>query len=485
MNVRKAIGAATMALCVHLCAAPPASAQVTSAQVYGNVKDGQGGVIPGATLVLISESRNTKSAPVVSSTSGDFVFPNITPDTYTLEVTMTGFKTWRRPGIAVSPGDRVGVPSITLEVGGQTETVNVTAESPTIQAHSGERSFTVTTEAVENLPLQSRSFFNVALFAPGMGGRNDNNTNIGRLGGGGSTNFLMDGIGITDTGSNTIQLTMNVDAIAEVKVLTGSFQAEYGRASGMQIAAVTKSGTNRFRGGAYDIIRNSDWNSNSWVNKQNGNPKSTNVVKESDIGYTLGGPIGKPGGSNKLFFFFAQEWRPRETSGSIARFRVPTPAERAGDFSASRDNNGNVYNLIRDASLNLPCTTANTSGCFQDGGVLGRIPAGRLNQLGLAVLNFYPMPTTTGQETNTFNAINIASVVKQKQRQETYRVDYQIRRRCACRARWSGRTPRRWPTGRSRKGASASGTTGCSTGSTTWSTGCRSSPSSRPRSTTR
>ncbi len=418
------VGALALAGIAHLAVTSPAVAQVTSAQVYGTIKDGQGGVVPGATVLLVSETRGTRTAPVVSSETGDFVVPNVSPDTYTLEVSMSGFKSWRRPGIGVSPGDRIAVPAITLEVGGQAETVNVMAESPTIQAHSGERSFTVTTAAVENLPLQSRSFFNVALFAPGMGGRNDNNTNIGRLGGGGSTNFLMDGIGITDTGSNTIQLTMNVDAIAEVKVLTGSFQAEYGRASGMQIAAVTKSGTNRFRGAVYDLIRNSDWNSNSWVNKQNGNPK--NVVKESDWGYTIGGPIGKPGGNNKLFFFFAQEWRPRETSGSIARFRVPTPAERSGDFSQSRDNNGNIYNLIRDASTNLPCTTANISGCFQDGGVLGRIPANRLNPLGLAVLNFYPMPTSTGQETNTFNAINIASVVKQKQRQETYRVDYQI-----------------------------------------------------------
>ena len=418
------IGAIALIAIVHLVTAQPVSAQVTSAQVYGTIKDTQGAVIPGATLVLVSESRGTKSAPVVSSATGDFVFPNITPDTYTLEVSMSGFKGWRRAGIAVSPGDRIAVPAITLEVGGQSETVNVTAESPTIQAHSGERSFTVTTEAVENLPMQSRSFFNLALFAPGMGGRNDNATNIGRLGGGGSTNFLMDGIGITDTGSNTIQLTMNIDAIAEVKVLTGSFQAEYGRASGMQIAAVTKSGTNRFRGGAYALIRNSDWNENSWANQQNGNPK--NVVREKDWGYTLGGPIGKPGGANKLFFFFSQEWRPRETSGSIARFRVPTPAERSGDFSQSRDNNGNLYNLIRDASTGLPCTTTNTTGCFQDGGVIGKIPASKLNQLGLAVLNFYPLPTTTGQETNTFNAINIASQVKQRQRQETYKVDYQL-----------------------------------------------------------
>ncbi len=408
-----------------LATASAASAQLTSAQVYGTIHDAQGAAIPGATLVLISESRGTRTAPVVSSQTGDFVFPSMTPDTYTIEASMSGFKTVKRPGIAVSAGDRVAVPTIVLDVGGQSETVNVTAESPTIQAQSGERSFTITTEQVQNLPLQSRSFFNLALLAPGVVGRNSPTaTNIARLGGGGSTNFQMDGIGITDTGSNTIQLPMNIDAIAEVKVMTGSFQAEYGRASGMQIAAVTKSGTNKFHGSIYDVTRNSDWNSNSWVNKRNGNPK--NVVKESDWGYTLGGPIGKPGASNKLFFFFAQEWRPRETSGSIARFRVPTPAERQGDFSQSRDNNGNIYNLIRDTSTGLPCTTTNTSGCFQDGGVLGKVPQNKLNQIGLSILNFYPLPTNTGQETTQFNAINIASTVKQHQRQDTYRVDHQV-----------------------------------------------------------
>ena len=96
MNVRKAIGAATMALCVHLCAARSSvGASHVGAGLRQRSRTVRARVIPGATLVLISESRGTKSAPVVSSATGDFVFPNITPDTYTLEVTMSGFKTWR------------------------------------------------------------------------------------------------------------------------------------------------------------------------------------------------------------------------------------------------------------------------------------------------------------------------------------------------------------------------------------------------------
>ena len=326
--------------------------------------------------------------------------------------------------MTVSPGDRVAVPALTLEVGGTSETIEVTAESPTIQSQSGERSFVVTTQAVENLPIQSRSFFNLALFAPGMVGSNTNATNIARLGGGGSTNFLMDGIGMTDTGSNTIQLLTNVDSIAEVKVLTGSFQAEYGRASGLQITAVTKSGTNQFHGAVYEVKRNSDWNANSWTNKRNGSPKNT--VKQDDWGYTLGGPVGKPGDSNKLFFFFAQEWRPRETAGAISRFRLPTDAERRGDFSASLDNNGNPFPYIKDYTTGLPCVTTATGdhrGCFQDQGVLGKIPANRLNAFGLAALNFYPRPN--GSDQAQTNYTNVAP--SPHSRRDTIRGDYSSR----------------------------------------------------------
>src|SRR5262245_31951432 len=293
------------ALAVAVFSALPVSAQITTGNVLGTIKDAQGGVVPGATVVLISDTRGTKSAPVVTNATGDYVFPNVTADTYTLEVTMSGFKTLKRPAVTVSPGDRVAVPALTLEVGGTSENVEVRGESPIIQAQSGERSFTVVTSAVENLPISNRTFSALAALAPGMS--NSGGTNPARLGAAGANNALFDGIGIIDTGSNSIQLTMNMEAVSEVKVLTSSYQAEYGRSAGVQIAAVTKSGTNQFRGSIYDVKRNSDWNANSWVNKQNGTAKT--ISKQDDWGYSIGGPIGKPGATNKLFFFFSQEWR--------------------------------------------------------------------------------------------------------------------------------------------------------------------------------
>ena len=120
---------------------PPVLAQVTTGNVFGTVKDTQGGVLPGATVVLTSETRGTKIAPVVTNETGDFVVPNVTADTYTVEVSMQGFKTLLRKGVAVSGGDRVQLGSLVLEVGTLTETVQVTGETPLVQASSGERSF--------------------------------------------------------------------------------------------------------------------------------------------------------------------------------------------------------------------------------------------------------------------------------------------------------------------------------------------------------
>ena len=369
------------------------SAQITTGVVSGALKDEQGAVIPGAMVTLISDTRGTRVADAQTNQNGDFVFPNVPGDTYTVQVTLEGFKTVRRAGVLVSPGDRVVVPTMTLTVGGLGETVNVRAEATTIQAASGERAFTVTTESVENLPIANRNFAGFATLVPGAIAQTGTAIagGVQRLGGGGQNNIMMDGVSTMDTGNNGQLIQMNVDSIAEVKVLTQGYQAEFGRSSGLQISAVTKSGTNQYRGSLYDIERNSDWNSNSWVNMQNGDPKP--VSKQRDWGYTVGGPVGKPGGANRLFFFYSHEYRPREAGGDINRFRVPTALERQGDFSQTRDNNGALFNTIRDYTTGLPCTASDTRGCFQDGGVLGRIPQSRLYPTGMNILNqLWPAP---------------------------------------------------------------------------------------------
>jgi hypothetical protein len=379
-----AIGLALVAL------VRPAAAQTTGT-IVGTVKDTQSGVVPGATVTLTSDTRGTQLGEVVTDSKGDFTFINVPPDKYTVQVTMSGFKPTKQSGVSVSPGDRQSVGVFVIEVGGLTDAVVVMAETPLVQARSGERSFTIPTSAVENLPIANRSFTAIAALAPGVTTSNGLSTGDPiRIGGGGDTNIMMDGVGVMDTGSNRPLLQMNVESIAEVKVLTSGYQAEFGRSSGLQITAVTKSGTNRFRGSGYGVFRDSDWYSNSKANKLNGNPKT--IVKEKDLGYSVGGPIGKPGGTNKMFFFYSQEFSPRTSGGDIGRFRFPTALERNGDFSQTTDQNGVLYNFIKNPSSANPCNATNTSGCYADGGVLGRIPQSALYQTGLNILRQYPMP---------------------------------------------------------------------------------------------
>jgi hypothetical protein len=367
-----------------------ALAQGITGTVAGTVKDAQGGVIPGATVTLISETRGTISPPVTTNDTGDFVVPNVTADTYTVQVEMPSFRTLRREKVEVNPGARVTLGSLAIDIGGTTEVVTVTSETPLVQAASGERSFTVATEAVANLPLANRSYDALLALAPGVNSQPGNLTPATRLGGGGDGNFMLDGSTSMDPGVNRPASRVSVEAIAEVRVVTSGYQAEYGRSSGLQINAITKSGTNQFRGSLYDVERKSKWNANSKTNILNGDPKP--FQDERDWGFAIGGPVGKPGGANKLFFYFNYEQNPRNFGNTVTRYRMPTALERRGDFSQSTDNLGNPFPYIKDPLLPGACNATTQTGCFADGGVLGRIPASRLYQPGLAILNWWPAP---------------------------------------------------------------------------------------------
>jgi Carboxypeptidase regulatory-like domain/TonB-dependent Receptor Plug Domain len=407
----------------------PARAQITTGTVSGTVKDVQGGVVPGATVVLISESKGTKTAPVVTNATGDYVFPNVAADSYTVEVSMEGFKTLTRKSVKVSGGDRVVVPILTIEVGGSAETVNVSAESPMIQAASGERSFAVATEQIENLPINHTNFTSVVSLTPGVvsGGASAGGT---RLGGAGQNNIMMDGISAMDTGNNGQMLNMNVESIAEVKVLTQGYQAEYGRSSGLQITAVTKSGTNRLRGSAYDIQGNSDWNTNSWANVKNGDKKPEATAKT--LGYSIGGPIGKPGGNNKLFFFYSHEYRPATTytnNGNVIRLRVPTAEERQGIFTNSLNQNGAPIPQLLDPITRQPYAN-------------NVIPASSWYSLGATILSRYPLPNVAQQPGTNYNYQIDAPSTQQLTQQPAVKIDYQLSPKLRFTGKYSGELKR-------------------------------------------
>ena len=201
-----------------------------------------------------------------------------------------------------------------------------------IQAQTGERSAVVETAQVQNLPITSAQLHQRDRYA---GASAAGVTGTTRLGGVSQNNIMMDGISAMDTGNNGQMLQMNIDSIREVKVLTQGYQAEYGRSSGLQITAVTKSGTNRFHGSLYEIAHRTSWNTVPWLNQKNGDAASQRPSNDV-LGYTVGGPVGQPGGDNKLFFFYSHEYRPSHGGNGRARSASDRCVSINGDFRQSR-----------------------------------------------------------------------------------------------------------------------------------------------------
>jgi hypothetical protein len=332
-----------------------AAAQITSGSVTGSIRDSQGGVIPGASVILVSAARGT-SLEVTSNEQGDFAFPIVEAETYVLRVGLAGFKTLTRPGIIVHAGDRVSLGVVTIEVGEIAETVTVLADSPQLQVRTAERSFAVEGQAVQNIAVNGRGFLNLALLAPGVvstatpgqaPGAHTLSANGQRTN---SNNVQIDGVTDMDTGNNGGPMVeVSLDSIQEVKVLTSNYQAEYGRSAGAQISAVTKSGGRAFHGSGYWFRRNDDLNANTWINNRNTPKTPVPPLDHRDVGYTIGGPVLLPGSNadrTKLFFFWSQEYQSRLTrrrrpcaSGCqrtwSARATSPRPATTPGISSRS------------------------------------------------------------------------------------------------------------------------------------------------------
>ena len=405
--------------------ATPVAAQTTSASVQGTVVDAQKGVLPGVTVTLKSKTQS-EVLTAVTDGEGRFVFPIVRPDTYVLSATLEGFKTLEQTNLVVNANDKLSAGMLTLEVGALTESVQVSARSIELQSNSGERSFTMENSTLTNIANNGRMMFNFATLVPGALSQNAGaGTELGSVSGftvngqrPNSNNMTIDGVANIDTGDNGGNMaTTNIDSVAEFKMLTNSYQAEYGRAVGGQLQVVTKSGTNAFHGSGYWYGRRPSWNANYWTNNRDGLPTPKNT--RDDRGYTIGGPILK----QKLFFFWSQEFQSRFSPPNIRYATVPTALERQGDFSQSVDSSGNPFPYIRDSTTGLPCSASNTSGCFQDGGVVGRIPANRVSSLGLNMLKLFPQATGSYGGGQNFSS-QVAD--QAPRREDLIRLDYQV-----------------------------------------------------------
>jgi len=434
LDARIAAAALGTAGALWLASPLPMEAQTTSASVFGSVRDAQGASLAGAMVTLTSNTQgNTQEA--ATDRAGSFVFTYVRPDIYTLKVSLAGFKTLENARAVVSANDKFSAGILTMQVGDREESVTVVARAKALQSTSGERSYGLESAAIGNIAVSGRSFFGLVGLVPGVlpnagGPPRDTppTTSAGSFTANGqrpnSNNVTIDGITSIDTGDNGGNMaTTNLDAVAELKVLTSSYQAEFGRAVGAQVQVVTKSGTRDFTGSAYWYGRRSDWDANTWTNNRTGTAKAE--TSRNDFGYTLGGPVYIPGKFNedrkKLFFFFSQEFQRRQDPTAERRVTVPTLLERKGDFSESLDADGTPFPYIRDTATNLPCNKADTRGCFRDGGVLGRIPQDQLYPSTLGMLAMFPLPNVEGQAGYNFSS---QAPANQPRREELLRLDF-------------------------------------------------------------
>jgi hypothetical protein len=418
---------------------PSVFGQGLTGQISGTVTDAGGGVMPGAT-VSIKNAGTNQVRETTSGADGAFAFPDLLAGTYDITVSVQGFKTYEQKGIALGATERLALRTIALEVGQLQETVTVTSEAALVQTTTGSRSAVVDRQQIDDIAMKGRDFAGYLKLLPGVVDTSNREApGWGSMGGlsingrGGGFNFSYDGVTNKDTGSNSGNYAAPaLDSIAEVRVQTSNFQAEYGRSSGATITVVTRSGTKDFHGSAAFYKRDDALNGNEFSRRQQ---CSQGVTAQCDpplytfdnTAWTLGGPVLIPGasfnrGRNKLFFFWSQDLLSRTDPGGLNQRRVPTAAERNGDFSQTIDSmNRRVW--IRDPLKTGNCAaTAGGPACFDN----NIIPAARINGLAQRLLNLFPLPNATDPTgTNQYN-YTFQTVQDWPRNDQVLRMDYNI-----------------------------------------------------------
>ncbi|HQR36338.1 MAG TPA: TonB-dependent receptor [Blastocatellia bacterium] len=421
----------------------------TSASLSGTVQDSNGGAVTGAKVTVSDPTKNLLIEAKTGS-DGTFSFPVLQPGNYTVTIEAQGFKKSIQSGIVINASDRQSTGIMKLEVGDLTNTVEVTADASRllIKTESGEQSTAINNQQIQNLAVNGRNYLDLLKLTPGVVVANTSfsTSGPGGLGGfningerAGKANLTIDGTTNVDTGSNGTQhIALSLDNIAEFKLLTSNYQAEYGRSSGGAIQIVTKSGTSEFHGTGYYFHRHEQFNANSFFNKANGrigdpntgierNPR--NFYRYNQQGYNIGGPVWLPKIGSKylkerLFFFFSQEYQEQLVPQSARQSRVPTALEANGDFSATRDGNGTqIY--IKDPTKTGNCTATDQTACFAG----NAIPANRININGQKILQLFRKfeNTPLGGADNGFRYNHNSQLsVSYPRRENSIRLDYNI-----------------------------------------------------------
>jgi hypothetical protein len=362
-------------------------AQVTRAEITGEVRDPQGANVSGA-VITATEAHTNLSFATHASAAGTYTLASLRAGFYTVTVEAPGFKRVLQGGINLAAGDRVRL-DFDLEIGSAAEQLTVTADAPLLRADTSTLGQVVSNRAIVDLPLNGRSFVTLVGLAPGVAlppGSAFPRVNGGRPR---VNEYLFDGLSMLQPEPGQVAFFPIVDAIQEFKVVTNSPAAEFGRFDGGVINLTTKSGTNEFHGTFFWFLRNEDLNArNLFAGRTAGEP-SKPLFRRNQYGGVIGGPIVR----NKTFLF-ADYQGTRQAISRVRISTVPTVLQRSGLFT--EPVSGAVPPLFDPA----------TTRTLPDGTVVRdpfpgqTIPPTRMDPAAMQLIQRYPLPTSAGTANN-------------------------------------------------------------------------------------
>ena len=402
-------------------------AQGTAGRILGRAGDPSGAVLANVKITATNQATGV-SRVIQSNESGDYTFLDLPVGTYSLTFELSGFKKNVRRDVSLDVNQVITL-NVTMQLGATQEVVDVTSEAPLVETTSTQMGAVVNERAVNQLPLNARDTYQLLQLQPGVQSQTgsdlfygSNNAGVVSVNGGRgrSNNFSVNGGDANDQFANLPAVQPTPDSIEEFRVLTNTFDAEYGRNSGAVVNVVTKSGTNNFHGNVYEFFRNKVLNSSGYFDSEKPD------FKQNQFGGTLGGPIKK----DRTFFFASYEGRRIRQGISSDSFFVPTDAERLGDFSG---DGGAFAGAITDQTVadtlnNRPgCATA-AADLIQPGAAYSdlfpnsQIPVECMDATAIDMMNqFVPL---ANRPDGTFQTV--AGIHKDRTDQFTLKFDHRI-----------------------------------------------------------
>ena len=378
-------GVFLLAVPLLLVCGSPANGQVALSHVTGVVADSQGLAIPAAQVAIRNIGTGIETE-VESNESGYFTLVSLNPGDYELSVEAEGFRRYVQQGLRLETGQQVRL-DVALELGVVTESVTVTSGAPALNLERGAiKGDVILYEELQDLPLLGRDFTELAYLIPGVVPKGRGAGSFASINGarGDQTNFYVDGVSNRNPVNGAAQVRPPLDAVEEFRVETSGFSAEYGGFSGGIVGITMRSGQNQFHGSLFEYKRNEFMDARGLFDQERLR------LRRDQFGGTLSGPIIK----NKSFFLFSYEGRYNSIERT-AYGRVPTAAERAGDFSNSLDlwkppgKDGKLQpSYLNDPDRKGACNKKNQKGCFPN----MMIPASLHDPGALRLINFYPLP---------------------------------------------------------------------------------------------